>query len=151
MPRVQTLAPGQRLPFSRERLAKPSASTSKLLRFIAKIADRQGKGQNLDNLGLAHADIGETDTAIDFYEQRLAIAQEIGDRRGEGTVLMNTGDAYILLGEFHRAIKYQKRALSTSARSATVAAKATFSATSAVLTTLLAMLVKPLASTSKRW
>ena len=58
-------------------------------------ADRRGEGAALGNLGLAYADLGEVNKAIEFYKQVLVIAREIGDRRGEGSALGNLGNAYL--------------------------------------------------------
>jgi tetratricopeptide (TPR) repeat protein len=59
-----------------------------------QIGDRPGEGAALGNVGLAHADLGETRRAIEYYEQVLAIAREIGSRRGEGATLNNLGLAH---------------------------------------------------------
>ena len=63
-------------------------------------------------LGLAHADLGQPQRAIDFYQQRLTIAREIGDRRGEGNALGNLGNAYADLGQPQRAIDFYEQRLS---------------------------------------
>jgi len=76
----------------------------------ARRLEDQYEGIHLRNLGNAYADLGETRRAIEFYEQRLAIAREIGDRRGEGNALGNLGNAYADLGETRHAIEfYQQR------------------------------------------
>jgi Tetratricopeptide repeat len=49
------------------------------------------EGDELDRLGLAYADLGDTRRAIDYHEQQIAIAHVIGNRRGEGNALMNIG------------------------------------------------------------
>lgn len=73
--------------------------------------DREAEGNHLGNLGLAYADLGERQRAIEFYEQRLTIAREIGDRRGEGSALGNLGIAYAVLGEPRRAIEFCEQQL----------------------------------------
>ena len=65
----------------------------------------------LGNLGVAYTILGETRRAIQFYEQRLAIAREIGDRRGEGTVLWNMSLVLDQLGERAQAIQHAEQAL----------------------------------------
>jgi tetratricopeptide (TPR) repeat protein len=72
---------------------------------------RRGEGNQLGNLGLAYARLGETRRAIDYYEQALAIACEIGDRRGEGNHLANLGTTYAALDEPARAREYWAQAL----------------------------------------
>ena len=61
--------------------------------------------------GVAYADLGQVERAIDSYEQALAIAREIGDRRGEGADLGNLGNAYADLGQVERAIDSYEQAL----------------------------------------
>ncbi|HEY0079135.1 MAG TPA: tetratricopeptide repeat protein [Pyrinomonadaceae bacterium] len=72
---------------------------------------RQAESWHLGNLGIAYVKLGETQQAIEFYEQRLTIAREIGDRLGEGSTLGNLGIAYADLGETQRAIKFYEQAL----------------------------------------
>jgi len=55
--------------------------------------------------------LGETRRAIEFYEQRLVIAQEIGDRRGEGNALWNMSLSLDKLGERAQAITCAEQAL----------------------------------------
>ena len=76
-----------------------------------RLSDRRGEGSALGNLGLAHADLGETRTAITYYEQHLTIAQEVGDRCEEGMALGNLGNAYADLGEARIAITYYEQDL----------------------------------------
>jgi tetratricopeptide (TPR) repeat protein len=76
-----------------------------------EIGDRGGEGAALGNLGLAYADLGQPQRAIEFYEQHLVIAREIGDRGGEGNALGNLGLAYKNLGQPQRAIECHEQAL----------------------------------------
>jgi tetratricopeptide (TPR) repeat protein len=66
---------------------------------------------HLGNLGSAHADLGETRRAIEFYQQVLAIARDIGDRRIEGNSLGGLGNAHADLGETRRAIDFLQQSL----------------------------------------
>jgi tetratricopeptide (TPR) repeat protein len=76
-----------------------------------RLKNRANEGYALNNLGVAYADLGETQRAIQFYEQRLIIAHELGDRRGEGRTLGNLGGAYADLGEPQRAIQFYEQNL----------------------------------------
>ena len=83
---------------------------------IASVAARQlnnrdNEGAALCILGLAYADLGETQRAIQFFEQALLIDRELGDRRGEGANLGNLGNAYTGLGETQRSIHFYEQAL----------------------------------------
>jgi tetratricopeptide (TPR) repeat protein len=76
-----------------------------------QLKSRDAEGAALGNLGLAYADLGETQRAIEYHEKYLAIAEEIGDHRGEGNALGNLGNAYADLGETRRAIEYYEKRL----------------------------------------
>jgi tetratricopeptide (TPR) repeat protein len=65
----------------------------------------------LGNLGIAYADLGQTERAIEFYEQQLGITREIGDRRGEGSALGSLGNAYVVLGQTQRAVEFYEQVL----------------------------------------
>ena len=74
-----------------------------------KLKDRNSEGDALGNLGTAYDHLGETQRAIDYHKQYLAIARETGDRLGEGAALGNLGIAYFELGETRRAIAMNTR------------------------------------------
>ncbi len=76
-----------------------------------RMGERRLAANHLGNLGLAHADLGETRRAIDFHQQALAIAREIGDRRGEENHLCNLGNAHADLGETQPAIEFFQQSL----------------------------------------
>jgi tetratricopeptide (TPR) repeat protein len=77
----------------------------------AEIGDSREEGYALGNLGVAYADLGENQRAIDFFQQQLTIVREIGDRRGEGNALGNLGLAYWNLGETERATVFWEQQL----------------------------------------
>lgn len=68
-------------------------------------------GRLLGLLGLSYAGLGENRRAVEYYEQRLAIARELGDVAGEAATLGNLGIAYDTLGETRRAIEYHEQRL----------------------------------------
>jgi tetratricopeptide (TPR) repeat protein len=55
-------------------------------------------------MGLAYAMLGQTNRAVELYEQHLSLAREAGDRRGEGNALWNLSLATDKLGDRSRAI-----------------------------------------------
>ena len=76
-----------------------------------KIGDRRGEATSLGNLGTAFAVLGQTQRAIESFEQQLTITREIGDRRAEGAGLGNIGVVYKNLGETQRAIQFYEQHL----------------------------------------
>ena len=75
------------------------------------LKDRQAEGAYLGNLGNAHAVLGDTVNAIDFYEQAVSIAREIGDLHGESNGLFNMSLTWYKLGQREKAIDLAKSAL----------------------------------------
>jgi tetratricopeptide (TPR) repeat protein len=63
----------------------------------------------LGSLGQAYIFLGDYAKAIEYLQQRLAIAREIKDRRGEGNALGSLGVAYQDLGDYTKAIEYSKQ------------------------------------------
>jgi len=79
--------------------------------FLREIGDRFNEGIGLGNLGNSYVSLGESHRAIDYYEQRIAIAREIGDRRGEGSALANMSGVVYHLGDCEKAIGHAEAAL----------------------------------------
>ncbi|XP_019613996.1 PREDICTED: tetratricopeptide repeat protein 28-like [Branchiostoma belcheri] len=50
-------------------------------------------------------------TAIQYYEQHLALARQLGDRREEGLAYNRLGHAYSDMGEYETALKYNRQHL----------------------------------------
>lgn len=75
--------------------------------------DRAGEAQALGNLGSAHYDTGEYNKAIEFYQQRLAIALEIGDPMSEGTCHIGLCLSFISLGDLDRAFSHSEECAKT--------------------------------------
>lgn len=76
-----------------------------------RLQRRRYEGIVLGNLGIAHADLGDSRKAIEFCVQALIISREIGDRRNEGIWLGNLGLAYAAFGEQRKAIEFYGQAL----------------------------------------
>lgn len=77
----------------------------------SRLGNPQVEGAHLGNLGNAHAALGSTRKAIEYYEQNLVIAREIGDRRAEGAALGNLGLAHADLGESRKSINFYEKDL----------------------------------------
>jgi tetratricopeptide (TPR) repeat protein len=73
--------------------------------------NRQNEGIFLGNLGIAYAELGQVERALEYYQQALEISRETGDQSGESRDLGNLGIAYRHLGQLERAIGYHEQAL----------------------------------------
>lgn len=81
------------------------------LRGALRLADLRKQGAALGNLGLAHADVGETDKAIEYHKKALAFSRKLGDRQAEAQDLGNLGIAISNLGRTREAITYYDQAV----------------------------------------
>ncbi len=63
------------------------------------------------NIGASYQGLGETQTALDHYNQALPILRAVGEGRGEATTLTNIGVIYNSHGEKQKALDYYNQAL----------------------------------------
>ena len=79
----------------------------------SEIDDRQNwnYGASLTSLGIAYDSLGQSERAIDFFQQSLDIKKEIGDIQGESNSLNNLGNACYFLGQYERAIAFYQQSL----------------------------------------
>jgi len=81
-------------------------------RHAARITkDRKQEGTALGNLGVAHADLGDTRKAVKLHEQQLVIGRETADPRAESDALGNLGNAHRRLNDASKAIEFYEQAL----------------------------------------
>jgi tetratricopeptide (TPR) repeat protein len=73
------------------------------LRAARVIGDLAAEGSHLGNLGVAHAQMGESRKAIEFFTQRLATARKLGDGDGECNAIGNLANVHDMLGEHEAA------------------------------------------------
>lgn len=64
----------------------------------------------LCRLGVTEEALGKRQTANDYLQQSLSVAQEIGDRKREVNVLSYIGLNYETTGEFEKALEYLEKA-----------------------------------------
>jgi tetratricopeptide (TPR) repeat protein len=69
------------------------------------------EGRLLGTVGAAYDHLGNSERAIELYEQALVIFRDTGNRRGEGADLGNLAIAYQRIGQFERAIELYEQAL----------------------------------------
>ena len=69
------------------------------------VGDRSGEADTLNNIGAVYRSLGETQKALEKYNEALPLSREIGDRRGEAITLSNIGIVYRSLGETQKALE----------------------------------------------
>jgi len=79
------------------------------------LGDERGEGAIAGNLGLAYADKGEWDTAIELYQKSLETMERVGDVHdkihGVAVLYMNIGNAHSQKGEWNTAIASHEKSL----------------------------------------
>ena len=81
------------------------------MRFWRELGNRQGEALTLNNIGRLYNDLGEHQTALDYYNQALPIWREVGNRSGEALAISDIGRAYADLGQPAKALDFQTLAL----------------------------------------
>jgi CHAT domain-containing protein/Tfp pilus assembly protein PilF len=81
------------------------------LTLYRALDDRQGEGNALNLMGLAHSRLGEIERALDHYRQAASLFQAVGSRWDEAQTLSNIGVAYWRLGQLQKALEYNALAL----------------------------------------
>jgi tetratricopeptide (TPR) repeat protein len=80
-------------------------------RLLGRLTDPYWQMYTVGALGTIYSILGQSERAIDLYQQALAIARETGDRSSEGQWLGGLGDVYVTLGQSERAIDLYQQAL----------------------------------------
>ena len=99
-------------------LRQPPRERVRWLEAALAAAERLNRGDAqgivFSNLGLTHAELGDTDKAIEFYQKSLSIARELGNRPVEGATMGNLGLAQATLGNTEEAIEFFEKQLAIS-------------------------------------
>lgn len=69
---------------------------------------------HLGNIGLAYMELGEIQTAIQYFEQALQLAESIDDKIHQGVWAGNLGNAFSSLSQHEKAIVYHQKHLETA-------------------------------------
>lgn len=77
-------------------------------------SDRQSEATYLGYLGQAYFHLGETNKAVEYYDNAWHISHEIGDKRGEAFHLGNIGMVSLKNKNYDEAIEYNRQALDMS-------------------------------------
>ena len=74
-----------------------------------EIGDKAVEGMTISNISQIYHAQGDYATALQYYEQSLAIHREIGDKAGEGVTCWNIGRIYEQQGDLAKAEEYIRR------------------------------------------
>ncbi|MGD1806723.1 CHAT domain-containing protein [Dapis sp. BLCC M126] len=81
------------------------------LLLFRKTANLTKEAVTLLSIGRVYNDLGEKQTALNYYQQSLPVFQQVGDRYWEAITLNNLGSVYNDLGEKQIALNYYEQAL----------------------------------------
>ncbi len=88
------------------------AQSLQVLQQSLRVAgDRTNRGISLNAIGDVYYDLGEYDSALDYYQQALALRQSIGDRYGVARTQNNLGRTHNKLGKLSQALEFYQLAL----------------------------------------
>ncbi len=79
--------------------------------LLEKVKDKEEKSKILGELGLIFYNLGELDTALEYYEKALKLNEELGRKEGIAVQLGNMGIIYEVKGELDNALEYHEKAL----------------------------------------
>ena len=77
-------------------------------------ADKTSASETLFKIGYVYKQLGEPQTALQYFEQAINIYQELGDWNGIATLLYGIGDAYNDTGEREKALDCFRKSLIVS-------------------------------------
>ncbi|WP_009633852.1 CHAT domain-containing protein [Synechocystis sp. PCC 7509] len=91
------------------------AQSLQILQQSVRVAgDRTDRGQILNAIGNVYYDLGEYDSALDYYQQALTLRYSVGDRYGVARTQNNLGRTYNKLGKPSQALEFYQQALNLS-------------------------------------
>ena len=79
--------------------------------LLDKVSHLQNAGTDLNDIGAVYNHLSQYNTAVDFFQQALAIEREVKNKNGEATLLNNLGSAYDSLSQYDKAIDFFQQAL----------------------------------------
>jgi CHAT domain-containing protein len=78
---------------------------------LGPLGDKRAEGVLLCNRGSAYFALGDTRTALDYFERSLPLLRVAGERRGEGYALLGIGEIYSSMGQHEKALTHFNEAL----------------------------------------
>jgi tetratricopeptide (TPR) repeat protein len=70
--------------------------------------------EQLGSTGRAYVELGDFQTAAQYFDEQLKLARDLGDRAAQGHALNSLGNAYLRISDLNSAIKLYEDALSIS-------------------------------------
>jgi len=107
-----------------EEMARVTEFYDQALRLWVEAGDSAGQAEVLFNLGVLHADAGDTTTALGYYEQALKLQREAGAPASEAFTLASVGLIDLNRGDLAHALSCFDEGLDLSRRSGNRAAEA---------------------------
>ncbi|HNH82186.1 MAG TPA: CHAT domain-containing protein [Acidobacteriota bacterium] len=83
----------------------------KVLELVRTLKDAKKEASTLNNLGVVHNLLGNSDKAIEYLEQTLPLQKATGNLKGYGMTLNNLGAIYTKLGQKQKTLDYLEQAL----------------------------------------
>ncbi|MEZ2251437.1 CHAT domain-containing protein [Microcoleus sp.] len=90
------------------------AKWEEALKLYREAGDRAKEAITLNNIGRIYEDLGEKQTALDYYNQSLPLSRATSNPSQEAITLNNIGAVYDNLGEKQKALEYYSQSLPLS-------------------------------------
>ena len=81
------------------------------LSLYGSLNDKESYSFVLFAIGRVYSDLGENQTALDYYEKVQPLFHQLGERGAEANTLNNIGTIYFDLGQTKKALYYYEKAL----------------------------------------
>ena len=81
------------------------------LALWGEIKEQKRQANTLSSVGRTYYDLGETNKALDYWNQELTLRNALGDLNEEGNVLGSIATAYTKLGDRQKSLEYFSQAL----------------------------------------
>ncbi|NEP03606.1 MAG: CHAT domain-containing protein, partial [Okeania sp. SIO4D6] len=81
------------------------------LPLLQQVRDQTGEARTLTDIGRVYNDLGEKQTALNYFNQSLPLWRQVGNKSREAATLYNIGGIYDDLGEKQKALDYFNQSL----------------------------------------
>jgi tetratricopeptide (TPR) repeat protein len=97
-----------------ESLKQAIAVSEKALKLYQEAGNLERQALSLPLLGRIYSDLGDKQTALDYYNQSLPLSRQVGNKALEATTLNNIGLVYSALGDKQTALEFYNQSLPLS-------------------------------------